>query len=198
MASETATKAIALPTSANVSPAATAPRGEAEHEADYEVLGDEDRQPEVCLVVRQAAEVDQPLDGDRARGDVDRRGEDERAEAEPERRHSDREAEARVDEKVDRPADKGVVAAAHEAAERELQAEEEEQEDEPDLGNEVSHLGRADEAERFGSFGPSRRPASGYAGIADSPMRLATSPSAGSKLTVIESSASVIGRCLPA
>jgi hypothetical protein len=128
---------------------AAASGGEPEHEPDREVLRDQDRQHEIGLVVGQAAEVDEPLDGDRARGDVDRRGEDERAEADPERRDPDDQAEAGVGEEVDRPADERVLAAAHEPVERELEAQEEEQEHEADLGQEVRHLGGTDEAERL-------------------------------------------------
>ena len=57
---------------------AAAARREAEHEADGEILRDEDGEDEVGLVVCEAAEVDQSFDGDRARRDVDRCCEDER------------------------------------------------------------------------------------------------------------------------
>ncbi len=78
-ASAAATKAIAFPTSVErVGRTTAAARHDAEHEPDDEILRDEDREHEVGLVVRQAAEVDQALDGDRARRDVDRRGEDDR------------------------------------------------------------------------------------------------------------------------
>jgi hypothetical protein len=126
---------------------AAAARGKAEHEPDHEVLGDENRQHHVGLVVRQATEVDQPLDRDRARGDVD-----------PCRGHTNHETERPIREEVDRPADEGVLAAANESAERELEAEEEEQKHEPDLGDEIGHLGRANQAQYLRLVRPEQQP----------------------------------------
>ena len=126
---------------------AAAAAREAEHEGDREVLGHEDREHEVGLVVGEAPEVDQPLHGDRARRDVDRAGEDQRPEVEPEGGDADGEAEPHVQHEVDAAADDRVPAAAREAAERELEAEEEEQEHDPELSDELGHLGRVDQAE---------------------------------------------------
>ena len=139
-------KPIAFASVTSVSGRAAA-RSKAERECDHEVLGDEDRQHEVGLVVCKPPKVDQPLDRHCARGDVDRRGQDQRREAEPEGSHADQQAEAGVHREIDRPADQGMTATAREPAERELEAEEEEQEDEADLGDEVRHLGRIDQRE---------------------------------------------------
>ena len=76
---------------------------EAEHERDDEILEHEDRQHEVGLVVAQPAEVDQPLDGDRARGHVDARSQDERREAPAEGDHAHDEPEPEVGDEVDVP-----------------------------------------------------------------------------------------------
>ena len=89
-------KPIAFAASSSESVELAAPAaGEGEDERDGDVLDDEDREDEVGLVVGQPPEVDQPLDGDRRRGDVDRAGEDDGREREPERRHADDQAEAR-------------------------------------------------------------------------------------------------------
>ena len=50
--------------------------------------------------------------------------------------------------------------ASQNAVERELEPEEEEQEDDPELGDELGHLGRLDQAQDLGSFGPRSSPAS--------------------------------------
>jgi len=68
---------------------APAARGESEDERDHDVLHDEYRKHEIGLVVCEAAEVDQPLHGDRRRGDVNRGCENERAETQSEGRDSD-------------------------------------------------------------------------------------------------------------
>ena len=139
---------------------AAARGGEAEHERDREVLEDEDREHEVGLVVGEPAEVDQPLDRDRARGDVDAGGEDERREARAEGDQADDEPEPGVRDEVDRTAEPDVPARARQPLEAELEAEEEEQEDEAELGDELGHLGRAgSSAAGPARSGPRRSPA---------------------------------------
>ena len=64
-----------------------------------------------------------------------------------ERDEPHRQTEADVDDQVDRAADPGVPAAAQEPRRAELQTEEEEQEDDPELRDEVRHLGGSDQAQ---------------------------------------------------
>src|SRR6188472_2569222 len=125
--------------------AAAARRDESEHRGDGDVLEEQDREHEVRFVVREAPEVDQCLHRDRARGDVDAGGEDKRGERRAERDQPDEEAEPDVDDQVSRAAQADVTAAPHEPLEAELQPEEEQKEDQPDLGDEVRHLRRLDE-----------------------------------------------------
>ena len=147
-ASDTVTKPSALATATRVGlspppPAAAKPRTA----RDDDVLEDEDREDEIGLVVREAPEVDQPLDDHRARGDVDAGGKDERREREPERDHTDDQADGGVDRQVDGPAEPDMASASQQALEAELEAEEEEQERDAELGDEGRHLGRLDEAQ---------------------------------------------------
>ena len=122
-------------------------RREAEHARDDDVLEDQDGEDEVGLVVGEAAEVDQPLHDHGTRRDVDTGREDERREAEAECRDPDEQAEAGVEDQVDRAADPEMATAAREPVVAELEPEEEEQEDDPELGDELRHLGRLDQAE---------------------------------------------------
>jgi hypothetical protein len=133
-------------------------RREPEHEPDHQILRDQDRQHEVCLLVGEPSEVDQPLYRDRTRRDVDRRREHERAEAEAECSDAHDQAETCVHKQVDRTTYQRVPPAAEEPSERELQTEEEEQEHEPDLGHEVGHLRGTDQAERPWLVRPKQQP----------------------------------------
>src|SRR5207244_3589668 len=108
-------------------------------------LGDENRQHEIGLVVGQTAEVDQTLDRDRARRNIDRGGENDCAKAHTERDDPNDQTKPSVREQIDRPANERMPAAAGKPPERELQAEEEEQEDEADLRDKIGHLGGADQ-----------------------------------------------------
>ncbi len=123
---------------------------ESEHEGDDDVLEDEDGEDEVGLVVTQAAEVDEPLHRDRARGDVHARREDERSEREAEGCHADDQPEPEVRNEVDRAAETEVAAAPAESRQRELEPEEEEQEDDAELGDELRHLGLTDQRQLLG------------------------------------------------
>ena len=91
-----------------------------------------------------------------------------------------------------------MAPAAHEPVEAELETEEEEQEDEPEPGEGlVTSDGWTNES-TSGSFGPSSNPARMYAGIAESPKRLATSPSTARTATVTASCSRVRGPSPPA
>ena len=144
-----------MATSSNVSARVTAStRTEAQHQGEDEVFEDQNREDEVGLVVGQAAKVDQPFPGDRARGDVDRGAEEQCGEAEAEGGHPHDQPQPAVHEQVDRPAEAEVVTAPQQAAEAELEADEEQEEDQADLRDEVGHLGRLDDRERLGLVRP--------------------------------------------
>jgi hypothetical protein len=153
-------KAIAFATVESVEDSAPPPVGKTEHERDHEILEQQDRQHEVGFLVGEAPEVDQALDGDRARRDVDPGAEDECAEAEPECGEADDEADAPVDDEVDRSAESEMTAGPREPAQAELEPEEEEQEMIPSSAtNSVTSDGRMRLRAR-GSFGPRRIPVS--------------------------------------
>ena len=80
----TKTRAVRLTVSGRFD-APSARGDETEHRGDHDVLEDEDRQHEIGLVVGEAPEVDERLDRDRARRDVDARRDHDRSEGEAER-----------------------------------------------------------------------------------------------------------------
>jgi hypothetical protein len=122
----------------------------AEREGGDEVFDDEDREHEIGLPVAEAAKVDEPLDGDRARRDVDAGREHDRCRSEAEGRHTERDPDRAVREQVGATAQGEMAAAAGQSAEAELEPDEEEEEDQAELGDEVRHLGRLDQAEEGG------------------------------------------------
>ena len=63
-----------------------------------------------------------------------------------------------VHDEVDRAPDPEVHAAASQPVERELEPEEEEQEDDPELGDELRHLGRLDDAREPRLVGAEQQP----------------------------------------
>ena len=137
---------------------ATPGAGESQHPGDDEILENENREDEIGLVVGESLEVDQPLHRNGTRRDIDRGGHDQGREREAERDQADEQADPGIHDEVERAAEQDVAATPQKPVEAELEPEEEEQEDDPELGDEGRHLRRLDEAEHSRLIRPEQEP----------------------------------------
>ena len=116
-----------------------------QEDRDGQVLEDQHPEDEVGLVVAQAAQVEERPRDDAAARDVDQPGEQHRLRRGPEQDDPHRQAQAGVEDQVDDPPDHHHPPRRGEPVERELEAQEEQQQHDPEPRQQVDALGGLDD-----------------------------------------------------
>ena len=129
-------------------------RGHAQEQGDGQVLEDQHPEHQVGLVVREPAQVEQGARDDAAARDVDEAGDEHGLRTGAGERQPQQQAEPPVDQEVDRPPDEHQPPGLGEPLDRELEAQEEQQQHDPDAGEDVDALRLLHHAEEAGLVRP--------------------------------------------